>query len=234
MIAMAAPAVCAQSESTEVERPPEGLPAFFDASYEWRDYRDHGSQSVEAMFRLPLDMLFGERDDWTLHLQKVGFAGGYLRSYGITPHAERAYLAAVYTVGIDESARFADMSPDSDYQAWGFPFQRSTAMGLSLNLAAGWMHSSGMQHGATVDSRASQDALRVENVVQLTGWYLGFRGQAALNVNLRDGPAVEWEAGFWFSVGEGILPLGIAVGYHYLGTQRAGGGSFSLRIGVHL
>lgn len=211
----------------------EGPLAFFiDADYEWRSRDQTGWQAFGASFRLPWSLFAaGEgRDRYDLHWFKSGVSARYERSYGESPNAERIMVGAILSAGVDESWRFADMSPDSDLSYLGIPFHRSRAGGFGVTTTLGWVHSRGTQQPAT----ETQDALRLEQALGLSFSLIGFRAVGAININLRNGPDAVWEYGLWVTVGADYLPAGLAIGYHHLGTERAGGGTLSLRLILQL
>jgi len=213
---------------------PGGQPILFDGGYEWRVQGKRGWQGVEALFRIPLNLGRAGTEHRFLRAHQIGVLGRYERAYGETPNAERVGLAGTYTFGAE-----TPLTPDGggfhDLRAWGFPFQRSSGVSFAATFGLGWMHSRGTQEDETSPGNPDmQEAFRVEHDVHLSFIAVGIRGHVALNANLRDGPGADWEAGAWITAGYGLLPVGLSLGVLHLGTERAGGTGFSLRVSAHL
>lgn len=205
-------------------------PLWLDATYEWRVQRGGGWQNADLLLTTGLDNLMGRRDQaW--HAHKATFGARYEQGYGRHPNGQRAGVVWGYAFGHDDGSG-STMQDFPNLAREGFPFQRSSWFSVVGGVAAGWMHARATQgeQGRRVET---QDALRLEQYSYFSFFGFGFRQQAALNFNLRDGPAMDWEAGAWLVIGRPLLPFSLSLGYVYLGLEHGGGGSFSLRAGVH-
>lgn len=232
LLLLAAPAR-AQGADAAPPQPDDGVyrwPLWLDATHEWRVQSGSGWNNTELHLSAGFDELMGRRDR-QLHSHRMLWAARFDAGYGHRTAGRRVAVLAGYVFGLDDGAE----SSGGDFPNLareGFPFQRSSMASVVVGLGTGWMHSRGTQ-GSQGGAVQSQDTLRLEQFSYFSLFGFGFRQSAALNINLRDGPAREWEAGAWLVLGRPLLPFSLAVGYSYQATELAGGGGFSLRAGIH-
>ena len=202
------------------------MPLFLDFGYEWRSRGQHIVWNTGFFHIRPrLDDLIDE--DLSPHT--FGLMARFERGYLTSPNPSRWFIGASYTFGLDQNLSGGiGSSPFGE----AFPFTRTATLGLSGTTVFGYLYSEATQDAGKASGVSTQDALRLEHWDQLGLWLVRLEIGGAVNLNLRESPLFEWEFFFRAVVGRPYLPFGIALGYRYLSTERAGGDFFTLGLDV--
>lgn len=197
----------------------DGPPVLLDFDASFRFSSRAAWTFGQAMFRVPWSRLSCSPGADSRHA--LGGSAFFEQGWNISPNPRRYGVMACYTFGGEFNR--GTYVPFSTRRADQYPWWRLDVGSWSAGAAAGWIHADATERAARRDAASTLDALRLEAWAGAGAFIVHVEGGAALDIPFATGSKTGFELRAKLSIGRPFLPVGIVVGYWYIGTGRIAG-----------